>query len=407
MSNPVPRVLVVDDEPSVLETMAAILSQEGYEVEAAGSAEDALEHLRKAPFDLVLTDLRMQGASGLSVLAELRRNWPETLAIILTGYASLDSAIDALREGAYDYLIKPCPVEELKATIARALERRALARTLDERVAELEQANATIKQLNDELQQRVDEATAALRQKVGELEETQQQRDEFISMIAHELNQPLTSLRVSAQMLARATSSEESKERARTTIQSATERLSRLVQDLSDAARLAAGRFQIDVGPVDLAAVVQAQAEQARLRSPEHVVIVEGPASGVEAVLDRDRVAQVLSNLLTNAITHTPSGTITITLEHTPEQATVTVRDNGPGIPPDRLRLVFEPYVQLAAGQRNGTGLGLHIARGIVEAHGGRIWVESTPGEGATFAFSLPLAPSEAPALIGEPARGH
>src|SRR5207244_1008035 len=127
-------------------------------------------------------------------------------------------------------------------------------------------------------------------------------RDEFIAMIAHELNQPLTSLRVSAQMLVRPRSSEESRERARTAIQSATERLTRLVQDLSDVARLAAGRFQIDVGAVDLAVVVHAQAEQARLRSAEHTIAVHGPESGVNAVLDQDRVAQVLSNLLTNAI---------------------------------------------------------------------------------------------------------
>jgi signal transduction histidine kinase len=206
-------------------------------------------------------------------------------------------------------------------------------------------------------------------------------------------------------MLVRAGSSDESRERARTAIQSATERLTRLVQDLADVARLAAGRFQIDVGEVDLAMVVHAQVEQARLRSAEHKIAVHGPQSGVHAVLDQDRVAQVLSNLLTNAITHTPSGTITITVEHTPTHATVAVRDSGPGIPPELLDAVFDPYVRLAEGQRKGSGLGLHIARGIVEAHGGRIWAESTPGEGATFGFSLPLVSAESPALIVESSR--
>src|SRR5438046_81626 len=109
------RVLVVDDEPSVLETIAAILTREGYEVVAASEIDEALAGLREAPFDVALTDLRMEGSSGLTLLAELRRQWPQTVAVVLAGYASLQSVIDALREGVYDCLIRPCLVEELEA----------------------------------------------------------------------------------------------------------------------------------------------------------------------------------------------------------------------------------------------------------------------------------------------------
>src|SRR5262249_55818516 len=144
------RILVVDDEPNVLVTIAAILEQEGYQVVAVNSAEDALARLRAGRFDLLLTDLRLEGASGISLVAELQAHWPDTAAVILTGYASLESAIEALRKGAYDYLIKPCNVDELKLTVARAIERAALGRALRDRVEELDAANAKLQSFSEE-----------------------------------------------------------------------------------------------------------------------------------------------------------------------------------------------------------------------------------------------------------------
>src|SRR5438128_1664214 len=161
-------ILIVDDEEGVLVTMQAILEMEGYRVAIAQKGVTAIELLRRQAFDVVLTDLRLDDVDGLAILAEKSRTSPDTVAIMLTGYASLDSAVQALRQGAYDYLIKPCDVEELKATVARAVERRQLAQQLHARMRELEEANATIRQMNEQLQARVDEATAELRQRVGD-----------------------------------------------------------------------------------------------------------------------------------------------------------------------------------------------------------------------------------------------
>ena len=408
------RLLVVDDDPSVLLTIAAILSGEGYAVTSAGSVAEALGHLRTAPFDLVLTDLRLEGESGLTLLAELRRHWPETTAVMLTGYASLESAIDALREGAYDYLVKPCDVDELKATVARAVERGVLARTLRERLADLEAANAQIRSFADQLQQRVDEATAELNRKVEELseakahlEEAQRQREEFISMVTHELNQPVTSIRAYAQLLGRPGLTPERQDRARESIVSETRRLERLTRDLADASRMAAGRFQVALGSYDLAEIVREQVELARARAEQHTIRFEGPADAPPSLCDRDRVAQVVSNLLANAMKYTPGGEIRVRIDVEDTRALITVRDQGPGIPPERLEDIFEPHVRLpggasASGERpKGSGLGLYIARGIVEAHGGRIWAENSPAGGASFTFCLPLAPRESPAPVG------
>ncbi|HVF43676.1 MAG TPA: response regulator [Pyrinomonadaceae bacterium] len=118
------RVLVVDDEESVRITTAAILEQEGYEVSTAESGREALAAAARAHFDLVLTDLRMDDMDGMALLHELQARHPNVVTVVLTGYASIESSIDALRQGVYDYLVKPCMVEDLKRTVRRALEHR-------------------------------------------------------------------------------------------------------------------------------------------------------------------------------------------------------------------------------------------------------------------------------------------
>src|SRR5262245_57728339 len=218
------KLLVVDDEESVAVTMGAILELDGYDVVTSTSGSDALEKLSETVFDLVLTDLRLDDVDGLTIVTEVCRQQPDTVSIILTGYASLESAIKALREGAYDYLIKPCDVDELRAVVARGIERRHLGIQLKARVAELEAANAMIHELNRDLQRRVDQATAALQQRmddlaraneeianlyrhaqehVKQLQELDQLKSRFLSMASHELKTPLTSISGLAQVLLR------------------------------------------------------------------------------------------------------------------------------------------------------------------------------------------------------------
>lgn len=116
------RILVVDDEENVRITTAAILEQEGYEVDTASDGHEALEKVESGNFDLVLTDLRMEGLDGSALLQELCTKYPNVVTVVLTGYASIESSIDALRCGVYDYLVKPCVVDDLKLTVQRALE---------------------------------------------------------------------------------------------------------------------------------------------------------------------------------------------------------------------------------------------------------------------------------------------
>jgi DNA-binding NtrC family response regulator len=162
-------VLVVDDEESVRVTLAAILGELGYDVREAASGDEAVALLKKVEFDLVLTDLRMEGVDGLQVMAEARNRWPDSVTIMLTGHASIDSAIAALRVGAYDYLCKPCPTEDLLATVARGLERRRLTRDLKLYMRQLEIAIDTARELYSALDARLLEATTTLRDREEEL----------------------------------------------------------------------------------------------------------------------------------------------------------------------------------------------------------------------------------------------
>src|SRR5213594_2862154 len=157
-----PKILVVDDEESVVVTIKAILQLDGYDVTTATKFGDAERLVRERTFDLVLTDLRLDDGDGIEILRTIQQRSPDTVTIMLTGYASLESAVQSLRAGAYDYLVKPSEVEELRNTVTRGVERRRLGLELRARIGELERANREIADLNTSLQRRIDEATAEL-----------------------------------------------------------------------------------------------------------------------------------------------------------------------------------------------------------------------------------------------------
>ncbi|HEV8634381.1 MAG TPA: ATP-binding protein [Chloroflexota bacterium] len=402
---PLPRVLFLQEKTGALQEIVTALGAGGYEVVAVGRATEALARLRVEDFGVVLADCDLRTDPGRRLLAELRGRWPRTVGLVLSDYASFESAVDVVSEGSCDYLVKPCPPTVLKATIARAMERAALARALREGLEELDEANAQLRTLSEELQRRVDEATGALRRKIVELDranqklhQAQEQREELISMIAHDLGGPLTALSGYLQLLDRPTSSPTRRRRARQALAAEVARLKRLVADLADASRLVSGGFRIEAAECDLAALVREQVELARAQAAGRVIRRRVPTRPVPAVCDRHRIAQVLWNLIANAVKYAPTGPIQVGLRVADGGASIAVSDQGPGIPPEQLEAIFEPYVRLpgagSGGGPKGHGLGLHIARGIVEAHGGRIWAESRAGGGVTFKVWLPLEPA-------------
>ena len=417
------NLLVVDDEESVAVTMGAILEMDGYQVAISTSGADALRRLHESTFDLVLTDLRLDDTDGLNIVSEVCRLHPDTVSIILTGYASLESAIKALREGAYDYLIKPCDVEELRAVVARGIERRQLGVQLKERLVELEDANTTIRELNATLQQRVDEATAELQQMYDQAQENVEQlqqldrlKSRFLSMASHELKTPLTSISGLSQVLLRRmrrrldqgwpTEAEWLEEQRGHVdrlelLNSQTSRLGRLIDELLDVSRIESGKLDFRMEPLDLSVLISEVAERLQLTTTLHTIEVDVDGfAGTDLVADRDHLEQVLDNLVSNAIKFSPEGgTIRVSLRSSPDSVVMSVQDSGVGIPRNQLDSIFGLFYQAedpVSRKNGGMGLGLYISREIVTRLGGRIWAESKPRQGSTFNVALPRTPATA-----------
>jgi signal transduction histidine kinase len=422
-----PRVLIVDDEESVTVTMAAILEMDGYSVATALRADEALAHIEAEEFDLILTDLRLDDFDGMDVLAAARRKSRDTVGIVLTGYASLESAVKALREGAYDYMLKPADVEELRATVARGLERRKLGEQLRARVADLESANRTINELNEGLQDRVARATAELQSRVHDLDEARTElqssyeklqeldklKSQFLSIASHELKTPITAMsgfvqiavrRIKRRLGAGRPSETDWKKEEETlleqleVVQRQTSKLARLVDELLDVSRIESGRLELRVSEVDLPELIAEVMRRHQLMATKHELrLTYDPDAKLDVRGDRDHLEQVLNNLIGNAMKYSPDGgVIDVTVKRAGDrEVEFAVGDHGIGIHPAELERVFGLFYRSPdrlARDVGGMGLGLYITKEIVDRHNGRIWAESEVGKGTAFHVALPAS---------------
>ncbi|RKH69786.1 PAS domain S-box protein [Corallococcus aberystwythensis] len=220
-------------------------------------------------------------------------------------------------------------------------------------------------------------------------------RDEVLRIVAHDLRAPLNVIQLSAGMLEKGLPAGNGPRRHLDTLQKSVQRANRLIQDLLDVARMEGGALSVEREPLEVAPLAQEAVEQHRaLAEAKSLRLVAHVPRDLPCVLaDRERVLQILANLLGNAFKFTPEGGC-ITLRVQPEggQVRFRVSDTGPGIPEEDLPRVFERFWQSGPKRKEGAGLGLAIVKGLVAAHGGQVGVESTPGAGSTFSFTLPVA---------------
>jgi signal transduction histidine kinase len=244
------------------------------------------------------------------------------------------------------------------------------------------------------------------------LEQANQRLDEFLSVASHELRTPLTTIKMNVQIAARRATQFAARLRdeedddapeisvlesllART--EQAIRRQDLLVNDLLDVSRIQSGKLQLRPESLDLAALVRDAVEEQRLAHPGRAIHLSAPRRHVLMEADADRVRQVVANYLTNALKYSaPADPVEVRLTVEGTRARVSVGDRGPGIPADERDSIWERFHQVGAnaprsGSGIGLGLGLYISREIVERHGGSVGLESSPGSGATFWFTLPL----------------
>lgn len=373
------RVLLVEDEEAVAFTLREILADEGYQVETAASAAEALAKIEGSlgeksprPYDAALLDLRVGGDSGLAILSSLKSASPDTVALILTGYGSLETAIEAMRQGAFDYLLKPCNVHDLKAALIRGLEHRQRAGLL------LAHAQAARE----------------------ELERALRARDDFLNIAGHELKTPLSVMIGWAQYVQRQLArgaSEDALEKLETLVGQA-RRVARLVEEFIDVVRIQHGSLVVAMERQDLRPLVEGALGHARRTYLQHEFCFEFPDYPVLVQVDGAHLSQALAHLVDNAAKFSPQGgEVLLRLTVKGGEACVAIQDQGVGILPDDLPLIFERFYQadhdIMTRRFGGVGVGLYVSRALAEAHGGRVWVESAgPDAGSTFTLALPLA---------------
>ncbi len=370
---PPSRVLLVDDERDFLDSLSQRLRLRGLSVLAAASGREALDLLATDEVDVVVLDVRMPGMDGIETLRRIKEMRPRTEVIMLTGHADLSSSLEGMRFGFFDYLTKPVQLNQLMEKIGDAHRRR--------RGEPVEGGETFGAKLEEHMM--VADRLASL----GEL----------AASIAHEINNPLAVISESAGWLrTRSSRPGESLEELRAAvalsldkIDNAVDRAARISRNFLRFARAP----DAHVSEVDLADL-----------ATEIVELTRGPASssGIEVevsvgrnahpsiITDPYQLRQVLLNLVTNAVQAVaPGGHVEIVIGSVGDNATVSVVDNGPGIPQAHLERIFEPFFTTKE-EGQGTGLGLAVSRGVVEKLGGRIEVDSRPGEGCTFTVVLP-----------------
>lgn len=397
------RILVVDADEGMADTLAAILRQEGYQVAVAYTLRSALDQLRERHVDLVLADLRVE-ESGDDVLMRTREYAPSAVVVVLTSFASFETAQHALQSGAYNYLVKPVDVAELRVTVDRAMQHRQMARTLAAQVRELEAAHTQVQSFNAQLQAQVEEATHELREKVQALKEanvqlqrTQEEHERFVAMVAHEMRGPLNPIINYAQLAKRPGIAQETIDHYADIIVEHAYRLNRLVDDLQTATRLSTGQFTLRRERCDVTATVAELVDNFTATVRERRFSLERSNEPIFAEVDRDRLAQAVRNLIDNAVKYSvEQGAVEVRVWQDVERVYISVRDYGAGIPEEEMQRIFEAFTRINKdADVSGSGLGLYITRGIVAAHGGNLTVRNASGSdrvrGAIFTLALPL----------------
>jgi two-component system, NtrC family, sensor kinase len=405
------RLLVVDDEEGVRNLFASYLS-ESYECATAASAEEALTMLAAEAFALVITDVMMPGRNGVELLREIVARYPETVVIMCSGIDRTQRVLDAVRLGAYDYLIKPVDIDVLGMTVERALERRALLRAARQYRADIERSNGELRRSKEALEHL--QAQIIHSEKMASL-------GQLAAGVAHELNNPAGFIYGNMEILdectrglacllsfyesvplapdaaarARRIKEEVDYERALAELPSViadcregAERIRDVVQNLRTFSRLDEAEFK----KVDIHEGLESTLRLlSRHYGPDRVRLTRdyGELPAVDCFAGQ--LNQVWLNLLVNAAHATrEGGEVRIRTRREGERVVVQIGDDGHGIAPENLKRIFDPFFTTKpVGE--GTGLGLSVTYSIVERHRGAITVESAPGQGTTFTVSIPI----------------
>ncbi len=372
-------ILVIDDERGIREGCKRALTPQGFAVATAENGEEGLQKVKSGDIDLVLLDVMMPGTSGIDLIGMIHQVDPEIVCIIITGYATVELAVRAIKQGAYDFLTKPFTTDDLLLVVNQGLERRHLS--------------LEARRLQD-----IEKEAQRLEQEKARLEELDRAKAAFMLLVTHELKAPVSAIQTYLDLLLNdyipAGEVKETLERAQAR---AKEELD-LISDLLEFGKLKELKRSEIPEPLHMETVLhQALGEFESQAAAKNLKITVEAATGLMPVrIAADQAKRVWSNLLSNAIKYTPEGgAVQVRLAQSGELLQGEVADSGIGISQEAQgRLFTEFYRARNAKDLNipGTGLGLAIVRQIIENAGGKIGVESQEGQGARFTFTLPVS---------------
>jgi signal transduction histidine kinase len=357
------KLLLVDDDSGDCKMVKLVLAQSSdivdFNTETAETLSEATECLKNKDYDVVLLDLGLPDSRGINTVQKAHDANPDVPIVVLTGLANEEMGIEAIKKGAEDYLVKGKPLEyTLVRTLRYAIERK-------------------------KIEKKVKEAIEA--------------KSQFMSMVSHELRVPLASIKESIAIVSDGFAGKIEKDQ-RNYLDIAIrniDRLNRLIGDLLDFQKLEAGKMNFEMQDNNANEIAKEVYDTMLSSAKEKGVnlVLELDSSLPTVSFDKDKINQVLSNLVNNAIKFTKQGSITIATSKREDTIQVSVSDTGYGIKNEDLPRLFHEFEQLetsGAGKASGTGLGLAISKEIITKHNGEIWAESEVGKGSTFFFTLP-----------------
>ncbi|MDD4735052.1 MAG: response regulator [Kiritimatiellae bacterium] len=389
------RLLIVDDERDVTESLCYMLRKQGYEIQTANHALEALEIAGRFVVDVMITDIRMPDMDGLELLREIRKLNQDTMVIAVSAHGSLDTAVEFMREGGVDFLQKPVSNDALRLAIRSAVEKWRLRRDL--RLA------------NEEL-----------RKAKGSAEKAFKARSEFLANMSHEIRTPLNAIVGLTHLLVDSALTVEQKDYVKT-IQLSGEALLDIVTNILSMTKIESGRLELESIPFDLRACAETALNMMAPKSVEkglELIYDVDPQVPYSVLGDMGRVHQILVNLLNNALKFTEQGEVILSIrmgECDKERCLIhfTVGDTGIGIDPDNMNRIFDSFKQADSSMTRkygGTGLGLSICRELCGMMGGTLSVESQVGVGSRFHFQIAVknvSEEKMPVAFSIPVTGH
>jgi signal transduction histidine kinase len=384
------KLLVVDDERMILELTSMVLSSKGFDVSVVDNAIEAYQLIERERPALVLLDYVMPKINGLDALREIRARFPDTYVIMLTGKGSEEVAVELMKAGASDYLLKPFSNAKLVERIENVLRIRAIELRNKELLLEQERLLGEIEKWNRELEARVAQKSAELEQAHHEalLNEKLASLGHLAAGMAHEIRNPLNSISLFAQVM-RANMTDEPEMQSYTDrIVNEVERIDAILVKVLSTSK----RSPFKLSSIKLSSVIEDCLRDftEQIRHQKIRLLKELPEQMPSILADPDELGQVFSNLFSNALFEMQQGgTLSVSLQYDDQAITVQVSDTGGGIPEENLNKIFDPFFTTKA---RGTGFGLSVVLRIVKTYAGQISVESQPDKGTTFKVRLPLA---------------